>query len=292
MSSSIQISVNGLAVGIEYGALLLGLLLIYQATGVVNFAHGQVGMISGLTSYHLIERFHVPSFVGVLAAIVVGAVLSALLDLLVLRRINLQMQRGADIILTLGLFLLLSGVAQVAFGVTEAHTYPPLVGGSVHIGGAFLLKNTLVCVVLLLVLFLALFATIRYTRAGMVLRASSEDPAMTGAHGWNVARVRTVVWLVAGGLGGLAGVLVATQVAVDTNYMVTPLIYAFVAGVLGGFSRIFVPMSIAVGIGLFSAWVGIAFGIQYQIPSVYIVAIVVLSAIPTRWLARSEESRA
>jgi branched-chain amino acid transport system permease protein len=126
----------------------------------------------------------------------------------------------------------------------------------------------------------------------MVLRATSEDPEMTELHGWSVQRVRAATWALAGALAGVAGVLIAVRVPVEPEYMVAPLIKAFIAGIVGGLERIVAPMAVAIGIGLVENWGGSLFGAQFRVPAVFLGAILVLAIVPREWLAGKREARA
>ena len=291
VSDAIQITVNGLSVGLQYALLLLGILLIYQGSKVVNFAQGQIGMVGGLFSYFCISHYGVATPVAAIIAVLVAALLAAALGRTFGATLIRLAPSGGDMILTLAMFLVIDGIAQVLVD-GRGRRYPKLVDGSVDVFGAYLAGDTLLSLAIVLILFAVLVVVVRSTTAGIVLRATSEDTDMVELHGWNASRVRVATWALSGALAGVASILIAVRVPVQPDYMVAPLIAAFIAGIVGGFDRIAAPISVAVIIGLVQNWGGAIFGAEYRTPLVFAFAIVALLVVPRRWLSGKKEARA
>jgi branched-chain amino acid transport system permease protein len=291
LADAIQVSVNGLAVGLSYALVLFGILLVYHVSQVVNFGHGQFGMLAGLVSFLLVDQAGLSIWLAAAIGIVLSAIIALALKRLLVERIPPGAE-GADIVLTLGVFLLLASFAENVLHEGRARRYPRLTEDSFTIAGAFVDGNTLISLGLVLLIFGVCGFILWRTRAGSVVRASAENPAIAETLGWNVRQIRTVAWTVAGLLGGIAGIIVAVRIPVSSEYMDNVLIKAFIAGILGGLHRFAAPLAIAVALGLAENWLGYLLGAEYRTPGIFGLAIVAMVILPKRFLAGRDEARA
>lgn len=291
MADAIQITINGIAVGLLYALLLLGILMIYHVSEVVNFAHGQFAMLGGIVSLNLYESASLPLVAAIPLGLAAAAVTAVLVERVLVRRLPPGVD-GTDMILTLGVFLALMALADNVLQRGAPRRYPDLVDRSFTIGGAYIDGNTVVALFTGLVLFGVLFVILRRTRAGLVLRACADSPLMAQAAGWNVERIRTLTWAAAGAVAGIAGIFIAARIPVTSDYTVEPLIYAFAAGILGGLHRFVAPLVAAIALGVYANWFGALVGQNYRVPAIFGLMIILLSIAPRSLLAGRQEARA
>lgn len=283
LTTAIQVTLGGMVTGSILALILLGVLLVYRTSGAVNFAHGALGMIAAFLSYRLYNG----GLLAVPLAVFVGVVTSILLAIGIDRGLMQRVRRdrpGFDLVITLGVMLLLSATAQLWFG-PNSYRYLSLGNDRpLPLTDIFFNVSDLGAVAVL-AFSLGLMALISVkTSAGVSIRAVAADPVMAQTVGLNVSLIRTVIWAVSGGLAAIAGVLIASRITVNAFYMTPFLIKAFVAGIVGGLDRLVRPLALAVGLGVYEAWVVFALGADARVPAVFLSIVLFLSLAPRRFL--------
>ena len=293
MEKFIQVIVDGWATGSLYGALAVAVVLIYRATGIVNFAQGELAMFSTFIAWGLMQA-GLPLGLAVLATLALSFVGGMLLERTIIRPVE-----GGEVltlvIVTLGLYILVNSLAGWIWGFGN-RAFPSMFGdGSFEVAGAAIPYESLGIVVVLIALVAILFAVFQRTKVGLAMRAVAMNPESSRLHGISVGRTLMIGWGVAALVGALAGVLIAPRLFLDVNFMGAVLIYSFAAATLGGFDS---PMGALIG-----GWiVGIAenlagtyvdfIGSDLKILVPLIVILVVLLIRPTGLFGSAEVARA
>ncbi|MBU3738050.1 MAG: branched-chain amino acid ABC transporter permease [Rhodoferax sp.] len=236
MNEFLQQLVSGTAVGCVYALVALGFVLIYKATDVVNFAHGEVMMIGAFLGLTFVSRLQMPYFVGVVAAILCMTVLGALLNRYLLRPLAGQ---GilAIIVVTLGLSILLRAFASVAWGPETFPMESPFSRKVVQLGGLVLSQEHVAIIVLTAVMVAGMYLFFRFSRLGIAMQATSENPLAAYYVGIPVKSIHSLVWALGAATAGVAGIMLAPISFVHVNMGGIGL-KAFPAAVLGGFGSI------------------------------------------------------
>ena len=236
MNYFIELLVSGLAVGAIYGLVAMGFAVIYKATGIVNFAQGEVGMLSAYITWSLATSLGTGSLATVALAIVVGAVLGLLCERLIMRPM-LGEPVLSVVLVTVGLAVVLRSIVTIVWGASP-HKFE--VAGAdelVNLGGIGLRVSQLGVLAALVLAVAGFWYFLGHSRFGVAMRAVAADEKTARLMGVSTARVQAVAWASASGLAGLAGALFAVI------YGLTPTIYelglkAFPATVLGGFDSV------------------------------------------------------
>lgn len=236
MNEFLQQLVSGVAVGCVYALVALGFVLIYKATDVVNFAHGEVMMIGAFLGLTFVTRLQLPYFVGVVMAILCMTVLGALLNRYLLRPLAGQ---GilAIIVVTLGLSILLRAFASVAWGPETFPMESPFSRKVVQLGALVLSQEHVAIIVLTAMMVLGMYLFFRYSRLGIAMQATSENPLAAYYVGIPVKTIHSLVWALGAATAGVAGIMLAPISFVHVNMGGIGL-KAFPAAVLGGFGSI------------------------------------------------------
>jgi len=217
-----------------YAAVALSLVLIWRGTRLLNYAQGGMAMI---TTYIAIEViYHTGSYwAGFVVALVAGILLGAVCQLTIIRpTMNKPPLNG--VIVTIGLLVLLEGLAGIFFG-GQFRSFPTAFSVTgLRVGGTPLgvSRYDIFVAAAVLVATLALALAFRYTSAGLRMRAAAFNATIARLSGIRVARVLTVGWALAGLLGALAGVLVSPSTFLYPNSMDTIFVFGFTAAVIGG----------------------------------------------------------
>lgn len=285
-----QITVGGLAAGAVYALLLLGVLVVFQVSRNINFAYGQVGMVAAFGSWYLYSVRSWPVVLAVIIATALAVAISALIELAV-RRIP-DGRAGLDLVVTLGVFLLLTSVAQNLVD-SNTHSYLSLLTDKRTVAAGVYVNGNDVAVVVLAVLAIGVFYWLLVrTSVGVSLRAAAESPAIARSAGINVAVLRTGTWIVAGLVAAVVGMVTASRLSVDAFYMTPVLVKVFIAGMIGGLDRFFAPLIAAFLLGLYEAWVVYFAGASAATPAVFLLIIAVLAFMPRRFVEDRREVRA
>ena len=244
MVEFLQFTLSGIAFGMIYAAIALSLVLIWRGTRLVNFAQGAMAM---LTTYVAIEVVYRTGsyWTGFAAALAAGLVLGAVCELTVIRP-TLNKPPLNAVIVTIGLLILIEGLAGIFFG-GQYRSFPTAFSQTgLKINGTPLgvSRYDVFVAAAVLVTTLALAATFRYTSAGLRMRAAAFNATIARLSGIRVARVLTVGWALAGLLGALAGVLVSPSTFLYPNSMDTIFVFGFTAAVIGGLDS---PLGAVVG---------------------------------------------
>lgn len=254
--------VSGLASGGTYATLAVAIVLIYRATGVVNFAQGELAMFSTFVAWTLTEHglSYWPAFALTVLASLAGGI--------VIERVAIRPVERASVLtvamVTIGLFFLVNGAAFWIWSPEVKSMPSPFSTRPIHVAGvAFSIADLgIIGVSLLAVLLLWLF--FRFTKVGLGMRAAALNPDSSRLVGVRVSWMNALGWGLAAALGAVAGLMAAPGLgSFDQNFMQPVLLYAFAGAVLGGIDSALgaVVGSLALGVflnllGTYVSWVG------------------------------------
>jgi branched-chain amino acid transport system permease protein len=236
LASNLQFLINGVTLGAVYALVGVGFVLIYQVTGVINFAQGEFVMLGALGSA-LLHEAGLPLLPAALVAVVGTAAVGA-----GVQRLALRPARGASverlIIITIGVSITIKGVVLLAVG-TEPHFVEPFSrGGPIRLGGAVILPQYLwvLAVTMLAVAALAWFFT--RTLQGKAMRACAMNPDAARLVAVAPARMALLAFALAATLGGLSGVVLAPIQNPDYGIGLGLGLRGFTAAVVGGLDSV------------------------------------------------------
>ena len=208
MSLSAEILVVGALTGLAYAILGAGLVLIYRATKVINFAHGEIGAFCALLLGKLVLDFHWNWWLAFFACVLVGGVVGASWELMVVRRL-FDSPRLILLVATVGISQIMFFAQFLLPKVKSVERYPTGLSSTFSLGGIpFRGEYTIVLIIVpLLVAGLAYF--LNRTMYGVTIRAAADNPDATRLAGASVKRVSTVVWALAGMLAAATFILIS-----------------------------------------------------------------------------------
>lgn len=284
-----QVTVNGIAVGTIYALVAMGIVLIHKATEVLNFAHGDLLVLSAFSAWALIEGAGLPFW---LVLPMVGAgigVLSYGIDAVVVRRIAGQPQ-FAGVMLTIALAFMIRGLVSMIFG-TESQSYDtPWTGQTSQMAGVAIADLSLVIMGSALLIAVGLWLFFRHTRLGVAMQAASQNQLAAHLNGVRVKRLNSLVWALAGVTAAIAGMFLAPITLVDTSLWLITL-KALAAIVLGGFGSLPGAVLGGVLIGLIEQYAGVYLPDGYRDIAPYLVLIAVLILRPRGILGEAHGRR-
>jgi branched-chain amino acid transport system permease protein len=250
--------VLGVASGAIYASLALALVLIYRASGVINFAQGEMAMFTTYVAFALIQHglsYWAAFFLTVAIAFLGGVAL----ERVVIRPVE-HAPVLSIVIVTIGLLVVFNGLASLIWGPQMQFLPSAFPGGTVHVGGGATVGiDQLGTIGVSLGLVLVVFCFFRFTKLGLALRASALAPEASRLLGVRVSWMLALGWGLAAVLGAVSGLLVAPVDFLTPNVMQSVLLYAFVSAVLGGIES---PVGAVVG--------GLLLGVTLNLLSRYV----------------------
>jgi branched-chain amino acid transport system permease protein len=275
----------GLINGSFYAVLSLGLAVIFGMLNIINFAHGAQYMIGAFVAWIGLTVFGVNYWTALVLAPLLVALLSVLIERLMLRRLY-KLDHLYGLLLTFGLALIAEGVFRNYYGVSgESYDVPEQLQGGVNLGFMFLpLYRGWVVLAALSVCFAVWFG-IERTRLGAILRASTQRPELVQALGINVPLLMTLTYAVGAGLAAFAGVLAAPMVQVNPLMGSHLIIVVFAVVVIGGMGSILGSIVTGVGLGLIEALAKVYYP-QASGVVIFLIMVIVLMVRPAGLFGR------
>jgi branched-chain amino acid transport system permease protein len=229
----LQLLVAGVAVGALYALVALGFVIIYKATGVINFAQGALLLLGAyfVVSFH--ETMKLPYVVATLLSMAACAVVGVIIERLILSRMVGQ-PVFAVIMITLGLTIFFEQVVIWRWGGQVRNLTDPFGLDTFTVSDIVIPVVNVVRIVVAALLLAVFFLFFRYSRLGVAMRATASDQEAALAQGISARRIFALSWAVAAAVAALAGVLLASGGrGVDPSLGVVALV-AFPAIILGG----------------------------------------------------------
>jgi branched-chain amino acid transport system permease protein len=287
MESFIQYTVQGLAAGGFYALAALGLAVIFGALGVVNFAHGAFYMLGAVITAVLLGTFDINFWLALLLVPLIMVVFGVVVERLLIQWL-LKLDILYNFLLTFGLALLLVDLVKREYGVSSLpYKQAPGLEGLVSIGSVTLPVYQVFVFVFSVVVCIAVWMLLTKTRAGMIVRAATEEPERARALGINVGRWVTPVFGFGVALAGLAGVLAAPFRAITASMGNNFIIILFAIVVIGGLGSILGAVVAGFLVGLVEAY-GQAYVSPISQLVIFILMAVVILVRPAGLFGRQE----
>jgi branched-chain amino acid transport system permease protein len=257
MSALIHQIASGLAMGSIYACVALAVVMIYQATHLVNFAQGEMAMFSTYIAWALINA-GVPYWAAFFLTIVLSFALGMAIERLIIRQFD-----GAPVltvvIVFIGLLVIINSAAGFLFSYTIKSFDSPF-PATMNFGHGYISPHELGSIGVVLAVLASVYSFFRFTPLGLAMRAAAQNPVSARLVGIRVHHMLAIGWGLAAAIGAVAGMMAAPIVYLDPNMMLGILLYGFAAALLGGIDN---PWGAALG--------GFIVGVLENIAGAYLV---------------------
>jgi branched-chain amino acid transport system permease protein len=284
-----QMIISGIALGAIYGLVALGIVLVHKATGILNFAHGEMVMVTTFVALSLLG-FGLPYWLAVLLTLAFAAVFGLAVETVLIRKLI-----GAPLLSTalvcLGLFLILGDVAVWIWG-KDPHMFPspfsekPFIFGDVIISPADI-GPIVVCGIL----SLGLFLFFRLTKIGVAMQATMDNQTAARLMGIPIKRMFALSWMLATVVAAIAGLLIAPIIFLHFTFMQSILHFAFAAAVLGGINSLHGAMIGGVILGIVTNLVGFYLSSELKEAMPFLIMLLILIVRPEGLLSKKVEKK-
>jgi branched-chain amino acid transport system permease protein len=282
----LQLTLNGLALGLLYALIAVGLSLIFGVMEIINFAHGEFLMLGAFVMAFALPVMGLLYWPALAIAILAIALFGLVVYELLLSRLRPD-EFERSILVTLGLSIIVIHLVQYFFTADPRLVDTQFGFEGVEIGAIRITWTRVAAAAVAAAAFAGLYVMLRHTQFGRAMRAiaqNREAALMVGIRPRTVARNAVVL---ATGLCGLAGAAIA-PIQLVTPYMGQALIFkAFALVIIGGLGNVPGAVAAAVGLGLIESWIGGFFTIAWQEAAVFVIMILVLFVRPDGLFRRS-----
>lgn len=270
---------SGIATGSLYALTAVAIVLIFRNTRTINLAQGDFSMIGAFMALFFLNVLHFHFILAFTATVVSVVLLAIAVELLVMRRIS-----NADWLTlftaTLGVYYILHGLAGWMWGRDTKSFSNFFSVTPISIGGTLISEAHLINILIAGALGLVLFIFFRYTKAGIAMRAITDDVEAARLMGIPVKVIVSLTWAVGGFLAAFAGILLAPIIYVSPGMMDTVLVKGYVGAVFGGLYSIPGAIIGSLMIGIAENIAGGYLGAQYKVTIAFVMIVLILAFRP------------
>jgi len=285
MLDFLQMIASGIAVGSAYALMALAMVIIYKTSEVVNFAQGEMALLSCFLTFMVLEYHHFPYTVAFPAGLIFALLLGFFLEFAVLRRAKEPNVLGM-IIITIGLEMILMGVVSWKFGADpKTMPFPILPYESIALGGVFVSTLEVLTLFVALGVMVVLFLFLRFSKLGMAMKATQQNVTAARLMGIRKNRILMITWGISSLVGCVAGLLISPM-TMQPYMMWDPMLKGFAAAVLGGMTSL--PGSVvgAYIVGVIENLFGGYVSIEFKSVVAFFIIVLVLCFKPSGLFAR------
>ena len=270
---------QGMMEGVFLFLIASGLTLIFGISRIVNFAHGSFYMVGAFLTYQIYPFLAQGTITGFFLSIGICGVLVALLGLMfeffLLRRIY-RADELMQLVLTLAVVLIIRDVTKFIWGLDDVTVQlPEALAGALVIGDTYLPTYQLVMVAIGVVVLTVAWFTLKFTRAGIILRAATDDRGMVAMLGTNQAHVFSLVFMAGCFLAGIAGGFAAAFESINYLLDTRVIVLAFIVVVIGGLGNFYGALFAALVVGILKA-IGLLYAPRLSMVIIFLLMAVVL----------------
>jgi branched-chain amino acid transport system permease protein len=265
-----QNTIAGLALGSKYALIALGFVVVFRATGVINFANGAFVLVGAYLTYNFSQTWGINFYLAILMSMAAGFVLGVVLETLVLGRLVGEAVFTV-IMVTIGLLFIIDNLITAVWGAANLSLGDPWTGNIMQVGDLRVSHRDLWAMGFTAAVLVSFLGFFRYSNMGLAMRATAMDPEAAMAQGISARRVYRAAWGIAGLVAALAGTTFATGAGQLQPGLGLLALSAFPAMILGGMDS---PLGAVIG--------GLVIGVVQQLTQL-------LAPEYMEWAGRSPE---
>ncbi len=284
MKQFFALTIIGIVTGSVYAVAASGLVLTYTTSGIFNFAHGGIGMFMAFTYWELRFNHGWPAPLALFMVVCVFApLMGALIERVLMR--NLQGRAtGTSLVVTIGLMVMLMGLAQ-GIWPPQSRQFPEFFGGDkgFRLAGIFVSAHQVITIVAAGIAASFFWYLLNRTRTGVAMRAVVDDRGLAALNGASPARIAMLSWAFGASLAALAGILVAPVLNLEILNLTLIVVVAYAAAVVGKLKSLPLTFAGAMILGLLTSYLELNFlhtdlipGLRGSVPTLMLFAVLLL----------------
>ncbi len=276
---NLQLLVSGISMGVVYGLIAMGMVLIFRAVGIMNFAQGEFLMFGGYICYTLNRLLDVPIWIS----LVLSSLLMGIVGVIFMRTAYWPLRRAqpkAIIVSAMGASIVLKEGARLIWGSIPV-SVDKVAKGTTQLGGTAILQWQYLAIIgIAVLLMLFVYILLEKTNIGHIMQATAQDQYMASLTGIPVILSIALTFGLSAIITGIGGGLLAPMFFLNNTMGATSGAKAFAAIVIGGFGSVQGAVVGGLIVGLVEAFGGAYISTTYQMVLIYVVLILVLMFRP------------
>jgi branched-chain amino acid transport system permease protein len=281
MARFVSLTASGIALGGAYALVALGFVIVYKATGILNFAQGSLVTLGAYLAVWLSVENHFGG--GTVGTYLLVLAMMAAAGVFFERTIHLPLRRRPPLVVviaTLAAGLAIQYLLELWQSSSAIGLPPPFGDGVVHLGGGAIPYQDILVVAVTAVVFAGAGIVFQKTSYGRQLRAIADNPQVAALHGIRVRRMAVISFAAGAFVAGIAGLMIGPLLSVSPTLGFGAMIIGFAAAVLGGFGRLGGLLVGAVVMGLAQQWGAGYIAYEFQTMYPFIIMVLVIALLP------------
>ena len=292
MEQFLQQLVNGISIGFVYALIAIGYSLIFSILSFSNFAHGSFISMGAYAGFFILMSLNFPAYVAIIGGMLGGALMAVIADNAAYRPLR---EKGSPtlyfIIAAMGMSIFVDNTVIATIG-PRIRSYPQIFAEStISIGPVTISMMDFAAALVAAVMLIVLTFLINKTKPGMAIRAASQDLEAVGLMGVNTNVLITAVFIIAGGLAGLAGFFLGMKYTVYPTLGSSITNKAYVAAVLGGLGSLPGAVVGSILLGIFEMMISGYVSSSARDVFVYLLLIIILVIRPAGLMGKKHEDK-
>lgn len=285
-----QFIYSGLTNGSIYALVALGYNIIYNTTGLINFAQGEFVMLGGMLVYTLFTLWNVPFLIAFPATIIIMLIVGMLFERVFIKLVRRKSEINL-ITVTIAASIIIRDLAMVAWGRDSLKVNDYIPQTTIKMPGGFMSSQSFLIIAAGLLTALLLNLYLKKTRMGKAMRACHDDQTAAGICGVDVTVVRIMSFGVAAAVGAIAGMVISplTFVTYDDGLMMG--LKGFAAAILGGLGNFWGAVAGGFLLGIFESFSATVIPSGYKDAMAFLVLLLILFVRPAGLFGKKKVNR-
>lgn len=290
MASNLQYLLSGLSIGGVYALVALGFSMMWSVARAANFTHGDIFMLGGVLTVALLVA-GIPLWLAALLALVIAMAASAAIERFLVRPFNKEANAIGWMLTTIAIGVMIESAGTATYGPLPRPLPSPLAAEPIFIGGAGVFPQELLLPIVAVVAMVALYVFQRHTQTGRAIRAVATNRVAAGLMGIDADRITMFVFATAGGLGALAGLLIAPVIQASTTMGLLIGLKSFMIAIVSGITNPAGVVVVAIGFGVVERLIEGYLSTSARDAFGFTLMILILLAFPQGIFGRKEVSK-
>ena len=284
MRDFLSFTIIGIVTGSIYAVAASGLVLTYTTSGIFNFAHGGIGMFMAFTYWELRFNRNLPAPLAIfLVVLVIAPIFGAVIERVLMRHLHGR-ATGTSLVVTIGLMVMLMGLAQ-GIWPPASRQFLPFFGSDsgFRLGGIFVTTHEVITIGVTAAVAAFFWYLLNRTRMGVAMRAVVDDRNLAALNGASPARVSMMSWAMGASTAAVAGILIAPFLNLEILKLTLLVVVAYAAAVVGKLKSLPMTFAGALILGLLTGYLEFPFlhtdsipGLRGALPTIMLFVVLLL----------------
>lgn len=285
-----QFLYSGLTSGSIYALVAIGFNIIYNTTGLINFAQGEFVVLGGMLMYTTLTMLGLPLALAFFVTFIIMFIVGIIFERFFLRYVKLKTETNL-IAITIALAVIMRGIAMVIWGRDSLAVSPYIEDKTISVIGGSINSQSILVIIVCFFVAIILSSFFKYTKYGKAFRACYDDQIAATICGINVNMIRMLSFAIASLLGALAGAIIAPITFVTYTDGIMAGLKGFAAAIIGGLGSFWGGLFGGFALGIIEGFFAFVFPSGFKDAFAFIILLLILFIKPTGFFGRKKAVR-